>query len=135
MLTHEMKDAIARAELIPFATASRTGISNVVPIKYVQVVADDLIWITDNYLNKTLANLSENRQAALYVWSPEPKMCFQVKGTIEIKTAGAEYEQMKAKVRQKKADLPAKSLIVMRITEIYECLPGAEVGKRLWPSA
>jgi predicted pyridoxine 5'-phosphate oxidase superfamily flavin-nucleotide-binding protein len=61
-------------------------------------------------------------------------MCFQIKGTVEIKTEGAEYEQMKALVWQKKADLPARSLVALRISEIYECLPGADAGKRLWPS-
>lgn len=28
---------------------------NVVPIKFLYVAADDTLWITDNYLNKTLA--------------------------------------------------------------------------------
>ena len=134
MLTSEMKDAIERADLFPVATASHTGIPNVVPVKYLQVAADDLLWITDNYLHKTLANLRENPQAAIYVWSSEPKMCFQIKGTIEIKTEGGEYERMTALVRQKNPDLPARSLIAMRITEIYECLPGENAGKRLWPS-
>ena len=82
MLTREMKDAIERADLFPVATASNTGVPNVVPVKYPHVAADDLLWITDNYLHKTLANLHENPQAAIYVWSSEPKMCFQIKGTV-----------------------------------------------------
>jgi predicted pyridoxine 5'-phosphate oxidase superfamily flavin-nucleotide-binding protein len=133
MLTREMKDAIERADLFPVATASNTGVPNVVPVKYLHVAADDLIWITDNYLRKTLANLRENPQVAIYVWSSEPKMCFQIKGTVEIETQGADYERMKALVRQKKADLPARSLVVMHISEIYECLPGENAGKRLSP--
>lgn len=134
MLTSEMKHAIERAELFPFATASKKGVPNVVPVRYLQVAADDLLWITDNYLHKTLANLRANPQAAIYVWSAEPRMCFQIKGAVEIKTEGPEYEQMKALVRQKKADLPARSLLVMQVSEIFECLPGADAGKRLWPS-
>jgi predicted pyridoxine 5'-phosphate oxidase superfamily flavin-nucleotide-binding protein len=94
MLTCEMKDAIERAELFPVATASNTGTPNVVPVKYLQVAGDDLLWITDNYLHKTLANLRENPQAAIYVWSPDPRMCFQIKGTVEIKTEGDDYERM-----------------------------------------
>lgn len=133
ILTAEMKNAIERAGLFPLATASSTGIPNVVPVKYLQVAADDLLWITDNYLHKTLANLLENPQAAIYVWSSEQRMCFQIKGTIEIKTEGEAYERMKALVQQKQADLPAKSLVSMRISEIYECLPGENAGKRLWP--
>jgi predicted pyridoxine 5'-phosphate oxidase superfamily flavin-nucleotide-binding protein len=133
MLTSEMKYAIERAELFPVATASNTGIPNVVPVKCLHVAADDLLWITDNYLHKTLTNLRENPQAAIYVWSSEPRMCFQIKGTVEIKTEGEEYERMKMLIRQKNADLPARSLVAMRITEIYECLPGENAGKKLWP--
>jgi predicted pyridoxine 5'-phosphate oxidase superfamily flavin-nucleotide-binding protein len=132
MLTREMKDAIERTELFPFATATTDGIPNVVPIKYLQVADDRTLWITDNYLRKTLANLKHNPRAAVYVWSPEPKLCFQLKGIIEVRTEGPEYERMKARVRQQKADLPARSLIILHIQEIYECLPGAEAGKPIW---
>lgn len=133
MLTPELRAAIARAELIPLATASAAGVPNVVPVKWVQVVADDTLWITDNYLLKTLANLNENPRAAFYVYSAEPKLAFQVKGTVEIQAAGADYERMKATVRQAKPDLPARALVVFRVTEIHECLPGATAGQRIWP--
>jgi len=133
MLTSEMKDAIKRAELFPMATASNSGMPNVVPVKSLHVAADNLIWITDNYMHKTLVNLRENPQVAIYVWSSEPKLCFQIKGTVEIKTEGEEYERMKSLVRQKNADLPARSLIEMHISEIYDCLPGENAGRKLWP--
>lgn len=133
MLTPEIKSAIERAELIPLATATSDGVPNVVPVKYVQIVADDCLWITDNYFRKTLANLRENLRAAFYVWSAEPKLCVQVKGTVEIHTEGADYERMKAEVRQIKPDLPAKALVVFRVAEIYECLPTADPGHRIWP--
>jgi uncharacterized protein len=134
MLTPEMKAAIARAELFPLATASKAGIPNVVPVKYVQVVADDTLWITDNYLYKTLRNLQQNPLAAMYVWSAEPKLCFQIKGTIAIHAEGNEYETMKTAVRAQKPDLPAKALVILTIREIYQCLPGAGPGTRLWPA-
>jgi predicted pyridoxine 5'-phosphate oxidase superfamily flavin-nucleotide-binding protein len=133
MLTPEIKNAIASAELIPLATSSLTGVPNVVPVKYVQVVADDLLWITDNYLCKTLANLRENPEAAFYVGSSDPKLWVQIKGTVEIHTEGESYERMKAAVRQNKPDLPAKSLVMFRVREIYQCLPGPTPGHRIWP--
>jgi predicted pyridoxine 5'-phosphate oxidase superfamily flavin-nucleotide-binding protein len=133
MLTPEMKAAIAKAEVIPLATASSSGVPNVVPIRYVEVVADDLLWITDNYLRKTLENLRENPQAAFYVCSSEPKLAFQVKGSVEIATEGDDYQRMRARVLGLKPGLPAKSLVVLRIAEIYQCLPGSEAGARLWP--
>lgn len=134
MLTPDIQLALQRAELFPLATASRSGTPNVVPVKYVRAAGPDRLWITDNYLGKTLANLRENPEAALYVWSTEPKLCVQIKGTVTIHIEGDDYESMKAQVRAGKPELPAKSLVVLRIREIFQCLPGAEPGKRLWPT-
>ncbi|MFM8444105.1 MAG: pyridoxamine 5'-phosphate oxidase family protein [Methylococcus sp.] len=133
MLTPPMQAAIERAELLPLATASLTGIPNVVPVKFVWVAAPDTLWIADNYLDKTLANLRENPRAALYVWSADPKLCVQIKGDIAIHTEGRDYETMKAQARAEKPDLPARSLVVLHIREIYQCLPGDGPGRRLWP--
>jgi predicted pyridoxine 5'-phosphate oxidase superfamily flavin-nucleotide-binding protein len=41
---------------------------------------------------------------------------------------------MVAEVRAQKPDLPARSLIILKIAEIYQCLPGAGPGTRLWPA-
>lgn len=133
MLSPQMQAIIARTELFPLATATLSGIPNVVPVKYVWVAAPDTLWIVDNYLDKTLANLRANPQAALYVWSAEPKLCVQIKGDITIHTEGEPYETMKARARAGKPDLPARSLVVLRIREIYQCLPGDGPGRRLWP--
>jgi hypothetical protein len=91
--------ALNRADLLPFATATPEGIPNVVPVKYVWVAAPDRLWIADNYFDKTLANLRANPQAALYVWSADPKLCVQIKGDIRIHTEGVDYETMRARAR------------------------------------
>ena len=115
-LTSEMKDSIARMEVVPFATASRDGVPNVVPVRFVYVEGDDTLWLVDNYFNKTLENLKDNPLAALYVWSAEINVCFQIKGRVEVKAAGSEYERMRVRVHGVRPDLPAKSLVVMHIT-------------------
>lgn len=133
MLTPAMQDAIQRADLLPLATASLAGIPNVVPVKYVWVTAPDTLWIVDNYLAKTLANLRANPQAALYVWSAEPKLCVQIKGDIAIHTEGEAYAAMQARARAEKPDMPARALVVLQIRDIYQCLPSDGPGRRLWP--
>lgn len=133
MLTNAIKEAIERAGPFPLATATAEGLPNVVPVKYLEAIDDHTLWITDNYLGKTLANLGQNPRAAVYVWSPEPKLCVQIKGTVEVVKDGAEYERMKEWVRQRQPDLPARSLVILRIQEIYDCLPGPDAGKRIFP--
>jgi hypothetical protein len=130
-LTPEMKETFARNKLFPVATASKKGIPNVAPIAFVVMVDDETLWLADNFMHKTLANVKENPHAAVYIYDADLKKCFQIKGSIEIKTAGPDYEKMKMMVHDKKPGLPAKSLLVMKITEVFECNPGPHAGKKL----
>lgn len=130
-LTADMKDKFAKAEVFAVSTASKDGEPNVAPMKTVWLVDDETVWIVDNFMKKTLANLQENPRASIYVWGPETKGCLQIKGDVEIRTSGAEYEEMRAKVKAKSDKLPAKSLVVLKITEVYDCTPGPDAGNKL----
>jgi len=130
-LTDEMKAVFGKNKIFPVATASKTGVPNVAPIATIQIVSDDTIWIGDNYMVKTLANVKENPWIAIEYWDPDTKRCFQVKGKVEVKTAGADYEKVKAMIKAKNEKYPAKSLLVMKITEVFECTPGASAGKKI----
>ena len=130
-LTAEMKDAFSKMKIFPIATASNDGTPNVVPIAFCQLMGDDTIWIVDNFMNKTMANIRENPKIAMYLWGPEIKGCFQIKGTLKIVTSGENYDKMKMLVNEKKPGLPARTLLVMKITEVFECMPGPNAGKKL----
>jgi len=130
-LTPEMKETFSKIKLFPVATASKKGVPNVAPIAFVMLVADDTIWLADNFMKKTLANVKENPQMAIYIWDPDGKKCFQIKGAVEVKTSGPDFEKMRKWVHEKKPDLPAKSLMVMKVTEAFECNPGPNAGKKL----
>jgi predicted pyridoxine 5'-phosphate oxidase superfamily flavin-nucleotide-binding protein len=130
-LTNEMKDAFSKMKTFAIATASVKGIPNVVPIAFVKVKSDDTLWIADNFMNKTLRNLRENPNISLFLWGPEIKGCTQIKGTVEIKTSGADFDEMRKWVHDKTPTLPAKSLVVVKVTEVYLCTPGAGAGKKI----
>jgi uncharacterized protein len=130
-LSNEIKEAVLKSELFPFATASEQGIPNVVPIKFVFIENDDELWFVDNFLNKTLGNIQRNPFGAVYVYRPEVNLCVQIKGRLAVRTSGPEYERMRQKVHASRPDLPAKSLIVMSITDLYQCLPGPDAGAKL----
>ena len=130
-ITEEMKAALRTMKAFPVATASKDGWPNVVPIGFVELVDDETIWIADNFMKKTLANIQENPKVAIYVWGPETKGCFQIKGEVEIRTSGPEFEKMQFTVRSKMAKAPAKTLLIMKIREVYECSPGAKAGEKI----
>ena len=130
-LTADMKEAFSKMKVFPIATASKDGTPNVVPLAIVELVDDETIWITDNFMNKSMSNLRTNPKIAIYIWGPEIKGCFQIKGVAAIKTSGKEYEAMKAKVNVKNPALPARSLVIVKITEVFECKPGPTAGSKL----
>jgi len=130
-LTEEIKTAMGTMKVFPVATASADGWPNVVPIGFVQLVDDGTIWLADNFMLKTLANVKENPKISIYVWGPETKGCFQIKGFVEVKTNGPEFEKMQEIVFEKNSNLPAKGLLVMTITEVFECAPGAKAGAKI----
>ncbi|MBN1168017.1 MAG: pyridoxamine 5'-phosphate oxidase family protein [Methanospirillaceae archaeon] len=130
-LTDEIKQAMATIKNFPVATASKDGWPNVVPIAFVEIVDDETIWIADNFMKKTRANVTENPKISIYVYGPETKGCFQIKGTVEVKTDGPEFEKMKETVRKKMPKAPAKSLLVMKISDVYQCSPGPDAGNKI----
>ena len=126
-----MKEIFAKNKVMPMATASKDGVPNVAPMAAIQLAGDDTVWVMDNYMRKTLENLKENPIMALYCYDPDSRRCFQMKGTTEIKTSGPDYEKFRDQMKAKSDKYPAKSLIVMKITEVFECTPGREAGKKV----
>jgi len=130
-LTAEMKEAFGKMKIFPVATASKDGMPNVVPIGVVELVSDDTIWITDNFMHKSLENLAVNPKIAIYIWGPEIKGCFQIKGLASVKTGGRDFDAMKAKINAKNPAMPARSLIIVKITDVFECQPGPKAGSKI----
>ena len=130
-LTADMKEAFSKMKVFPVATATKDGAPNVVPLAMVRLVDDETIWITDNFMNKSMSNLRVNPKVAIYIWGPEIKGCFQIKGVTSIKNSGPEYDEMKADINRKRPELPARSLVIVKITEVYECKPGPTAGAKI----
>ena len=130
-LTADMKEAFSKMKVFPVATASKDGAPNVVPLAMVRLVDDETIWITDNFMNKSMSNLRVNPKVAIYIWGPEIKGCFQIKGVTSIRNSGPEYEEMKADINRKRPELPARSLVIVKITEVYECKPVPTAGAKI----
>jgi len=132
-LTSEIKNDFSKVKIFPFATSSKSGEPNVVPIGMLLLQDDDeTVWIIDNFMQKSLKNVKENPSASFYIWSPETEGAYQVKGTVtKIETAGADYEKARDFAKNKKKELPAKTLLKMRITAVYSVKPGPTAGAKV----
>jgi len=130
-LTEEIIEAFKSTKVVPLATASKNGITNVAPMGTLHLKDPETIWILDNFMLKTAANVAENPHASIYLYGEGVKGCYQIKGDAKMETSGEDYEAAKKLFHEVNPNLPAKGLFVIKITEVFECKPGPDAGKKL----
>ena len=130
-LTDEMIEAFKSVKTFPLATASKDGDPNVAPMGAVFLIDPETIWIGNQFMKTTIQNVEDNPRASLYVWGPGIKGCYKIKGDVTVESSGEDYEKMKDMVRRVKPHLNCRSLLVMKITGVYDCKPGPDAGKQL----
>jgi uncharacterized protein len=130
-LTEEMIEAFKATKYFAMATASKDGDPNVVPIGMAILMDPDTVWIGNQFFHQTLKNVKENPRVALLVWTAGVPGCLKIKGDIKVLESGPDYEKMKAMVTERKPTLVCKALLVMKVTDVYDCRSGTEAGKRL----
>jgi hypothetical protein len=91
----------------------------------------ETIWIGNQFFHQTIKNVKENPRVALLVWTPGVPGCLKVKGDVKVIESGPDYEKMKGMVKERKPTLECKGLLVMKVTDVFDCRSGAEAGKRL----
>lgn len=132
-MNERVQEILNKRQDVVLATASKEGIPNVVVIGAKKILDDETILISDQYFNKTLANMQENPQVALTVW--EKTEGYQIKGTVTIETSGHRFEETAKWIDKlaKKFNVPLKSkgAIILDITDIYEISPGPKAGRKI----
>jgi uncharacterized protein len=130
-LTPEMIEVFSSTKYFPLATASKDGDPNVVPVGSVFLIDPETIWIGNQFMDATVRNVQENPRASLQVWTQGVKGCLKIKADVTVVSSGEDYEKMKGMVSARKAELKCRSLLVLKITEVYDCSSGPGAGKRL----
>jgi len=128
-LSAEIKESLAATKLVYLSTASKSGIPNAVPIGAFKLLDDETMLISDQFFNKTLANLKENHHAGITWWGE--KGGFQIKGTTTIHTSDAVFKEDAAWIKELKPNLVAKSAIVLAITDVFQVKPGPGAGSKI----
>lgn len=118
---------------VVLATAGKNGVPNAVPVNAKGIIDDETIVISDQFFNKTLANVKENPQVSVSFW--EGMNGYQLKGKAQIVTDGPIYENMaaavKAKGEEKGMNLRSKGVLVIKIDDIFYTTPGPKAGQRV----
>jgi predicted pyridoxine 5'-phosphate oxidase superfamily flavin-nucleotide-binding protein len=132
-MTERMKELFDKVRPVVLSTASIDGTPNAVPIGAKKIIDDETILISDQFFNKTLANMKANPKVAITYW--EGREGYQLKGTVTIETTGKRFEETAQWIEEmsNKAGFPLKSkgAIIFKIKEIYAIAPGPGAGKKL----
>lgn len=132
-MTERMKEMFEKVRPVVLATATPDGTPNAVPVGAKKIIDDETILISDQFFNKTLANMKANPKVAVSFW--EGREGYQLKGTVTIETSGKRYEETAKWIEEMgdKAGFPLKSkgAVILKIEEIYGLAPGPGAGKKL----
>lgn len=132
-MTDRMKEMFEKVPTAVLATAADDGTPNAVPVGAKKVIDEETILLSDQFFNKTNANMKRNPKVAVSFW--EGHEGYQFKGTVTIETSGKRYEETSAWIEDlgNRVGFPLKSkgAIVIRIEEIYGLAPGPGAGRQL----
>jgi hypothetical protein len=127
----EVRETLEKQKPIPIATASKSGVPNVVFVGLLKIVDDETLMLADNFFLKTAQNLMENPKIAILCYNSETKKSFQIKGNVTLCKEGENFATMKAWVHGINDKLPAKACVMVKITEIYNAMWGPGAGKQI----
>jgi hypothetical protein len=132
-MTERMMELFNKVPAVVLVTATPDGTPNAVPVGAKKIIDHETVLISDQFLNKTLANLKANPKVAVTFW--EGHEGYQLKGTITIETSGKRFEETAKWIEDlgNRAGFPLKSkgAVILKIEEIYGVSPGPGAGKKL----
>ena len=130
-MTERMMELLNKVPAAVLVTATADGTPNAVPVGAKKIIDSETILISDQFLNKTLANIKANPKVAVTFW--EGHEGYQIKGTVTIETSGKRYEETAKWIEEmgNKAGFPLKSkgAVILKIEEIYGVSPDRAPGK------
>jgi predicted pyridoxine 5'-phosphate oxidase superfamily flavin-nucleotide-binding protein len=111
------------------ATASPEGVPNATPKGTVRVIDDEHLVFADLFSRKTRENLLKNPRVAVTVIDEKSRKGFQIKGTVELLTAGELFTQVAEELQK----APQQLTYVVKITvdAVFDQSVGPDAGKQI----
>ena len=105
---------------VVLTTVDSKGIPNSIYVTCVRKISNEEIVVADNKMQKTRTNIMAGSPVTLLYISNEKK-AFQLKGSVEYRTSGKEFDEMKNGWLDKK--YPGNAAVIFHIEAVYS---GAE---------
>ncbi len=132
-MTERMQELLQKVSAAVLSTTAEDGTPNAVPVGAKKIIDAETVLISDQFFNKTLANMQTNPKVAVTFW--EGHEGYQLKGTVTIETSGQRFEETARWIEDlgNRAGFPLKSkgAVLLHIDEIYGVAPGPGAGAKL----
>ncbi len=132
-MTKHMQELLNKVPVAILATATPDAVPNAVPVGAKKTIDNQTVLISNQFLNKTLANIKANPYVSLMYW--EGDKGYQIKGPVTVETTGRRFEEtalwIKEMSKKMGLSLRSKGAVILRVEEIYAIRPGPGAGKRL----
>ena len=132
-MTERMQRLFGKVEVVVLGTSTVDGTPNAVPAGAKKIIDPETILISNQYLNKTLANMKSNPMVTVLFW--EGGEGYQLKGHVTIETSGKRFEDtarwIEERSRERGVKRKSKGAVILKIEEIYGISSGPKAGRRL----
>ena len=124
-----IREAFTATKVIPMATVNGEGVPNVIYVGVWWWEDEETLCVVNNYLNKTLANVRDNGRVCFVCYGKGGS--YQIKCVAEEATEGPLYEKARELATNRARPLPGRSVVVCKVSEIYQSSGGKGAGDRL----
>ncbi len=114
-----LKEFLLKAEAKSLATFGSFGI-NVIPVSSIFFEEDKII-LVDYFMQKTLANILENKKVSFAAW--KDLFGFQIKAECDYLKEGKIFENIVIKVKDILPERIVKGILILSIKEVVDIAP------------
>lgn len=133
VMPKEVQELFEKVPSLAFSTASLDGQPNTCAVGMKKVLDDETVYVSDQFFNKTLANVRANQKVALAFWGDEG--AYQIYGTARYVNEGDEFAEQKKWVDAAFASMgvpvTSKGGCFIAVDAVFQMSAGPEAGSRL----
>ena len=132
-IPQEVQDLFNKVDSVAFITAREDGQPNGCIVGMKKIIDDETIYLSDQFFNKTLANVKANPKVAVLFWGEGG--AYEIYGTARYVNEGEEFETQAAWVNaafeKMGAPITAKGGCYIAVGEVYTSAPGPNAGGKI----
>lgn len=133
VMSDEVQELFKNVKNVAFSTATADAQPNTCIVAMKAILDDETVYLSDQFFNKTLANVKENPKVAIAFW--EGNNAYVLHGTATYVNEGEVFETQKQWVDAafEKMGLPikAKGGCIVKVDAVYTSAPGPTAGDQI----